>query len=565
MRRKGIFTLLTAVFMVLAFSAVTFAANQVVLKTTVPNIPKSTCYQAGTDTMEIDSLTQIRDGDVIQFTLNNKVTVCKSINMWLRIATSAGVLSTSADSPVATTAGSVSSAPSGTEWGFLIRATDVDSPAGQIITLTLRLRDATNTLLAPSGTVMTYTGVALTDRLIVKLFDGKTAFTPNSGFFKQAAVPVANVYDTGIIAADNALCIDTLTQDPLNELDQYIQNTPDSLPILTPDTKLNFSGDYRIAHLMAEQTYNLLTCLKAACGNIFLGTGGQAGNTCSAFDFETGSNYCPIANTKNKLIIQSSQPFQLADYTVTMEILVNGVAGEHGVYWSNMALGFGHYATSAAACLGGQLGSLSPTYKNGAGSTVSAAAPITDACAGVAAGQKAVKLTTAAATIVAYGDQFIYFDLPPFNYNLTEVNAGDVVSVKVTLSKATCGALPPLTICIGTFGCSLAPSSGSLLFPYFTNLKADYFWNGIAVINTGSTAGTAIFKAYEKDGSVGTFTTPVAANSMYVNLLENMPWVGTGLGGAQCYITVTTDFAADGFGMISKDETGESMGYLPRK
>ena len=87
MRRKGIFTILAAVFMVLAFSAMAFAANQVFLKTTVPNIPKSTCWQAGTDTMEFDHLSNMAEGDVIEFTLNNNVTVCKAINMFVTFGT----------------------------------------------------------------------------------------------------------------------------------------------------------------------------------------------------------------------------------------------------------------------------------------------------------------------------------------------------------------------------------------------------------------------------------------------------------------------------------------------
>ncbi|MDO8784881.1 MAG: hypothetical protein Q7J12_01555, partial [Syntrophales bacterium] len=138
MRRKGIFTLLTAAFMVLAFSAMAFAVDQVFMKTTVPNIPKSTCYQAGTDTMEFDEASSMVEGDVITYTLNNRVTICKAIDMFVTLAPSSGVLDTTGAQPVsATSAGGAGITPIvgaiPLQWGFRVQG-----PVGsQIITLTL--------------------------------------------------------------------------------------------------------------------------------------------------------------------------------------------------------------------------------------------------------------------------------------------------------------------------------------------------------------------------------------------------------------------------------------------
>ena len=135
MRKKGIFTLLTTVCMVLAFATMTFAANQVVLKTTVPNIPKSTCYQAGTDSMEFDGGSKVREGDTIQFTLNNKVTVCKSLNFFLSLGT--GALVADPSLAVSASAGTDTltfvNALGANDIGFVVKATDSDTPAGQII------------------------------------------------------------------------------------------------------------------------------------------------------------------------------------------------------------------------------------------------------------------------------------------------------------------------------------------------------------------------------------------------------------------------------------------------
>jgi hypothetical protein len=570
--------------MVLAFTAVTFAANNVRLTTTVPNIPKSTCYQAGTDTMEFDGGSKLRDGDVIQFTLNNKTTVCKDINMFLSLGT--GVLI--ADPSFAVSASNAADTltfvnPLGAnDIGFVVRATNSDTAGGQIITLTLRQRIiATGALVAVDTTqIVTFNAVgAPTDRLIIKLFDGKTTatqwFKPDTtgNYIYNSATAAPNAFTS----ADNALCIDTLTQDfP----DEYVQNTPDSI-VFNPFDKLSFSGDYRIAHILPAQSYTLLTCKGAVAGQILLGASAQTGGSCTNFDFESASTgYCTTGTNLHKpsrFVLQASQPFELTTYTIKMEILVNGNAGEHGVYWSSTAPTFGHFAstssTDGACASDANTGTFTGviSYLRGDGSTsATPVGPISGNCAGVAAGAKAVTINTTANSLFVLGDSFLYVNFPPFNYNQAEVSSGDVVSVRVTLSKSTCGVVQTITIPIGTFGCIIAPPvvSNSLLFPYFSSLSAGTgvgdFWNGIAVINTSSTAGTANFTAQERDGSVGTFSVAIPAKGMYVNLLELIPWVGTGLGNSQCYITVTTDFAADGFGMIAKETTGESMGYLPR-
>jgi hypothetical protein len=53
---------------------------------------------------------------------------------------------------------------------------------------------------------------------------------------------------------------------------------------------------------------------------------------------------------------------------------------------------------------------------------------------------------------------------------------------------------------------------------------------------------------------------------MYVAALENIGFIGTGLGDMPVYISVSSDFASlDGFAMIANPASGESMGYLCRK
>jgi len=574
MKRKGIFTILAALFMVLAFSAMALAANNVRLTTTVPNIPKSTCYQAGTDTLEFDHLTAIAEGDVTQFTLNNKVTVCKAIDMFVTVAApGAGVLETAAAAPVATTGGAVNALGGTAQWGFLVQA----ATGSQLIRVTLRVRSATG-LLDPivGARVMTFTGTAATDRLLLKLFDGKFGSVTSLIY-----TPVAAAYNTLLTPltgpTTNILCIDTLTQD---YMDEYVQNTPDSIPVKFVN-KLFYSGDYRIAHIMAAQTFNLLTCKGATCGHIWLGVGGQNVN-CTAFEYETfgsatGANgYCADhkadAGYLPKLIIQTSQPFDLVSYIVSAEILVNGVAGEHGVYWSNVAP---LYKTSATTTCGTAVGAIpfaGVAYLRGDGVTVPVpVAPIVANCAGVAAAAKAVKFTTTAGPLFIAGDYFFELNLPAFNYNLAEVNAGDLVEVRVTLTKGTCGT-QTFTLCIGTFGCVVVPpgpAPGAMrLCPYVTSLAAgDAFWNGIAIANEGAVAGDVTITAYKNDNTTATATVNVPANGMVVSLVSDFTWTGTTPAGVPAYLTLQAAAGTiaggnmDAFVMMADGATN-SMGYL---
>ena len=573
MIRRKIFTILTAVFMVLAFSAMSFAANQVNLKTTVPNIPKSYCWQAGTDTMEFDDGSKMAEGDVITVTLNNKVTLCKEINMFVTFANTAGVLDMTGSQPVSTTdltgVAAITAAGAGLQWGFVVQG-----PVGsQIITLTLRqVITATGVLnvLTPAN-VVTFTAAAPTDRFVVKLFDSKTGVWAASGIQKWTA---ANTYNTATTASDNVLCVDTLTQDYTGE---YVQNTPNSVPGFVAN-KLNFTGDYVVAHIMTAVTYNLVTCKGATCGNLVLGTGGQTAS-CVSFDYETigtGVNgYCTNhtatgAGMLPKLIVQSSQAFELVNYSVTAQILVNGAAGTHGVYWSNTAPAYKTSATDTCGTAVGALAFAGQTFYLADGTTAGVGiAPGANNCAAVAAANKVVSFTTTSGALFAAGDLYFELNLPDLVYNLAEVNAGDVVTVRVTLTKNTCGAIGPFDLCVGTFiaACPAAAATTTTAFPYFTSLTADAnWWNGIAIVNNSATAGTAVLTAYEQDGSVGTFTTPsIAANSMYVNLLENISWSGVGLGGSPVYISVTSNFPSVlGFGMIANPVSGESMGYLSK-
>lgn len=589
MRKKGFFTLFMTVFCVVAFAGMAFAAQNIFLKTTVPNIPKSPCYQAGTESLSLDNGTVLTNGDVFRYTLSNNVTVCKNINFYLRvhdglaIADAALPASTPAE-PVTSTDPAVDALNlggglqgTGLDFGLLVTG----NAGSQVVNVQLVSRNkATGAISSTTAFTLTFVAGVPANQLIIKLFDEKflspyfwkistgTAYLNDSNF-----VPVAPA--TAFNATDNTLCINTSSDLWLGE---YVQFTANSLPAPT-GVPVAFSGDFFIAHMFASATYAIEFCKGAIVGHIKMGSfaAEQGADSCPGFDFEPPVNYCTDHNSLNRVIIHSiDAPFVASgDYTLKLEIQVdrkdgNGfLSGDRGVYFqagSEPQSAMGSDKAGACAAVLGPIGASTRFLANG--TTTSPGAPADSVCT-IAAANRAVILTTAASSMNINGtDSYLKIDLPVLKYDLSTIKAGDEVRIKITLTRGACIQIGPLTVNIGTFGCGAVAQSGSLLFPYFTYLNSGSgptdWWDGIVIINRGTTAGTATLKATQKDNTVATATVTVPAKSLYVNLLENITWTGT-VNGNACYIEVTTDYSnPDGFGMIAKEVTGESMGYLPR-
>lgn len=615
--RKSIFTILVAVATVLAFSGTVFATpGQVTLKTDVPNIPKSACYQAGSITMEFDSGTEMREGDVIEFTLNNLVTLCKNINFFMMLAENP-VSGTAIVLPVDTTnpvSGSDAldsititdgAMVAGDDYGFLVYG----AAGSQKLTLTLAVRsvaDGSVTADKNAGTaVMLYTGNdAASDKLVVRLFDEKDTSNADSvallagqsagSLYKDdptTGAVVDYISDSDVAVAngqfqysDNTICIDTLTQD---YMDEYVQATPDSMATNWTNTvdrfDLTFSGDYRIAHILSQAAYDLITCKSSAVGHIQLTGGQQAG--CDDFDFEDHDGYCTDHSGNTKLIINSQAgPFPKEDFAVTLDILVNGQSGERGVYWAASNVQTAGFETENDAC--GGFTAANPAVTPGAvayrgdGTTVVSA--FTNAACTVPSERRAVRLVTTAHNLglndaVPEQDDYLYIDMPIMNYDASQIQSGDVVSVRVSLSMLPCGSLGLAndTIEVGTFGCDALNSS--LLYPYFPAATGTYFWSAFTIANNADVSGGVTLYWYESDGDAftGVKATNIDAHAVWnsgfiSNLITDADWTwtqtsGTGdQGDDMCYIIACTPFASDGFAFIAGSPTGESMGYLPR-
>jgi len=261
---------------------------------------------------------------------------------------------------------------------------------------------------------------------------------------------------------------------------------------------------------------------------------------------------------------------------VRYEILVNGLSGANGAYWSGTAppatLNFNTAASTTLACglaaqpltFGAYVGG---SFFQSDGATV--ATPLAGvACTVGAANRATIWLSNAATPYVVTGleGSYWWFDIPPIRISTNQIQAGDVISVQIrlidVLGASICAecTLCDCTIEVARVCCSGVAPTTMLTFNYFTSLAAGDYWNGMAIANNTGTAGTCVLTARQLGGGACTATVTVPANGLVVDLLENMTWTGT-VNGAPCFIIGNCDYAgAFGFGMMANG-AHDSMGY----
>jgi hypothetical protein len=319
----------------------------------------------------------------------------------------------------------------------------------------------------------------------------------------------------------------------------------------------------------------------------------QTTGVCTGFDYDLNSaadGYCTYSSKNNyRLIFQvcncdvasASQLVPGFRVAIRMEILVNGKTGANGAYWSGTgvpaAINFNDYLTPTAACnaaTSDQTKTFGPPTFYLADGTTTAGLAVDPTCT-VPSSQKSTILSTprgpASGYVITLADVNLsswWIDIPPIRVDPAVVKSGDIISVNVQIFDATLTPVCPTcvvclcqcTVDVARVDCGTA-STSSLLFNYFTSLTAGDYWNGMAIANPGTTAGSCALKAVEADGSVGTATISIDAGKMFVGLVETITWAGTGLGGSPAYITATCNYSgAFGFAMMS-NKTHDSMGY----
>jgi hypothetical protein len=576
MKKNKAFVLITTVVAVFAFAGLAFGANTANVTVTSEPIEQGTaCSKAGGFAIEFDSGTVLAHGDQITADLDLGVTLCTAIDLEISAGGSGGTWgSTLLDGAAPPATGAPVVDPTGaatshaTDGGVYFRISGTEGSAR--ITIDVIGVDVDADLTNNAALTV---GPGVDDKLIIYFLDQQTNddFLTEDGIYVEG--DVAGTCDVAAEVADNTICVD---------VSAYGDNTVDA-NIDSKDDKYTFvPSDPQVAHIIAAKAYRLRACKDATTENITLGsTTDQGGDDCDAIDFEAGDNYCDTF--AGRLIIESqSAAFDQSNYEITLEILVNDQEGELGVYWTNQDVNADGHDTLDEACddvAAIAVGAAADyTYYDEDGETVAAGtipAPNVDEC-DVEVDERAVVLVTDSSTLsLDASNDFLWIDMPALNYDLDQIVEGDVLSVRVTLTKAPCTQVYQGTIELGTFGCAEEVlGANGLIYPYFTPMSdtEGVYWDGIAIVNLGAVDGTATLYIYEQDGDQATMDVSVGANSMYVNLLSDMvsgmtltQTVEGTLGNSRVYIIVCTDFTADGFAMIAKESTGESMGYLPRQ
>ena len=295
------------------------------------------------------------------------------------------------------------------------------------------------------------------------------------------------------------------------------------------------------------------SCDKSPLGTLNCPTGAQGSDcTDSPFNYQTRDGYnetarYTLANTPYRAIFNICNCETAATSFVEgnrigirLTLLVNGVAGDNlGAYWADTAaatnIEFGSYAESSETCTDTAYLSLGTggltdrhfgpgKYYKADGVTEVAATYLGTACVVPAANRAVVVNTNVDSGYLITADDVLnklsrwWIILPEMRVDPSVVKANDVISVRIeTLDQASggiCATCRATCVCVIEVAkmCPKAPLTinNSCLFPYFTSATAanpamgNPFWNGIAIVNTGSAAGNATLTVYQQDGTTGT-------------------------------------------------------------
>lgn len=562
-----------AIATVFCFAGTALAANRVEVKVTSEPIGyHAPCDKAGGWSLEWDTATVLEDGDIITIDMptnpatGEEVTICNSFDI------------------------EISPSGAGTFWtgalaaGGNIPATDcpfVDEQqtsrlVGESEGIMFRIigtagesRVTLHVIGASSGDALQVGTGEVEDNLILYFLDQ----TLNADYATNGVWQYGTT--TPAVLADNTLCIN---------VEQWEQPVGLANMDSMHDKYTFIPSNPQIFHII-NAAYEVFDCKGKADGHIPLGSTSstQAGGTenCPGFDNESGRVYCTSpAHVKNYFIVEKTiGTWDIAEYTIEMEVLVDGVSGDNGFYFTDDAV----YTASAASITAPALSGLC-AYSNKIGyvvgnqddytynGTTDPVAANTGECE-VATDNRSTTLNTYVASGLGLSslDKFLLVDIPEMHYDLDAVTAGDVVSVTITIKKAPCGVVFEDTITVATYGCPTIPpaeQTSCLTFPYFTPVNDADWWAGLVITNLADNDGTATIKIYEQDGDQGEATVTVGALSQYVGLLTSLSFTqtaGTGtIGDSRSFIVVcfTGSNNIDGFAMMG-DQT-QAQGYLPR-
>jgi hypothetical protein len=273
------------------------------------------------------------------------------------------------------------------------------------------------------------------------------------------------------------------------------------------------------------------------------------------------------------VIAADTGSFPLDTYQITLEILVNGNTGENGVYWSDQDVAVEGFQNLSDACSENAETSISTRWEQADGDSATPEGPSAGDCDVTDPVARAVVAITEESDLgLQSGDDYLFVDIPPLNYDIDAIQPGDQVSIRISIVKTPCSTLFTGDFDIGTFGCPSISVANVLIFPYVPPPNSTYWSNtGVAVTNLSAFSGTADITWLEMDGDRGTLSLPVGAAT--INLQSNsgicaqfMQVDGDGtLCDSAGFAFMQTNFNADGFLFIVNPNSGEAFSYLPRR
>lgn len=572
-------TFILALIAVFALAGFAFAENRVEVKVTSEPIQyHATCDKAGGFTLEFDEGTQIRDDDVITIDLDYGARICRTVDLeisaggnggeWTGAVGAGGNIPVTGAPLIDPTQGSVVTGD-----GVFFRL--YGAAGSQRLTLTVTC-DA-DAVAGDDWIDVTDFDVNQPDKLILYFLDQKTCddFAVDGIYIDSDN---DDDYDTCITdIGDNTLCID------VSNYDAYTVNG-------NMDSKLDkftfIPSNPQIAHVVDPITYEEVDCKTEFTGRIAVGEETQFEEDCVPFDWETGAGYCLNDSSSNLFLIETTESgvyFENEEYQIQMEILTDGV------YWTNDPIAVTGYGATTNACAAGpsvQVFGNQAEYAYTQPVQADGVVPETVDCTPNGAQVVTTDCATLPTAAGVSNIKTLSINIPRLVYNIEEIVLGEHVEVVITLSKCPCGMDNSWTVDLGILGCDSTPVQGDtfeLLYPYFTPMSNDNYWDGFAIVNLGSTDGQATLNFFETDGDQGSMIVSVPAQGMFVSTLQNMLGAAAGgqvvqamaqtagagtLGDARCYVVGCTDFNCDGFAFMGNSSAanakGESMGYLPR-
>jgi len=548
-RRLALAAMALCCIFMMAVVSPALAENRVEVKVTSEPIPeKSPCDKAGGYTMEFDSRTEIFHGQQITIDLPPAVTLCRKIDMAIRVDELSGIPNALQDGRSCYQVVDPSSAVDA-------YGAQIEGALNFVITGAVGSQRVTIDVVeaGTSASKITVGGDSL-DRFVLKFLDFP-AIARTDVYLKHS---ITGLYTVTSDIEDNIRCINV---SQYSGSEGRVRDNLDSR-----DDRFTFiPSDPQVAHPMPQGSFTCVNCEKTNAGYIEV-VNEQEVKQCW-FDYEDGTNYCPDTHWGNtRIMMQTATDLPTGAYSVTLEIL-----DTPGVYWSSDAVTAVSDPTLAGLCSETSTSESFPagTYYRASGAIGSPRSKTGYQCA-LSSYNKVVKVVTGGSSIVTPGDRVIWIDMPALLIDASEAVTGDTVKVKVSINKFPCGTIAWCEKEIGVIGCDTLPTASSLLYPYFTPMLDANWWSGLAVTNLGSTDGTAVLVIYESDGDIGTYEMSVEANSIVTIDGTSLAAAATQTGGsgtlgdARYYVTATTDFSADGLGFTAS-ENGTSIGYLVRK